>query len=56
MTDYVVTTLDDENDAGETEAGVLGAGLSLREAIERAKSARDRTGNLMGNIRSVENA
>ncbi len=40
MTDYVVTTLDDENDAGETEAGVLGAGLAAR-GIERAKSARD---------------
>ena len=36
MTDYVVTTLDDENDAGVTVAAPGGSGLSLREAIALA--------------------
>src|SRR5262245_41216388 len=38
MTIFTVTTLVDENDAGETAAGSLGTGLSLREAIALANA------------------
>jgi len=34
MTDFIVTTLNDENDAGATVAAPGGEGLSLREAIQ----------------------